>query len=135
MFYKTEPSRGTTMAAVSQMPVEVPQGGVAAPDLVTPAAPAPAQTVSAKPGELEARAAEYVGQERFNRRFTLPATEAHGELCVTYAVGGRDRADAPTLLFIGGMMGGRHLASMADHVCAEHGMRIVVTDRSECMTG
>ncbi len=118
------------MATVSPMPAtEVARGGVVAPDLIAAAFKPTQTTVSMKPGELESRASEYITQEKFNRSFTLPATEAHGELSVTYAVGGLDSADAPTMLFIGGMLGGRYLASNADYIGTKRGMRIVVTDR------
>ncbi|KAK9327011.1 hypothetical protein V1520DRAFT_349992, partial [Lipomyces starkeyi] len=86
-------------------------------------APAPQQQ------ELESRAREYIAREKFNRRFTLPATDAHDELTMTYAVRGVDSDTAPTVLFIGGMFGGRLLASMTDHVGQSLGMRIVVIDR------
>lgn len=108
---------------------EVARGGVLAPDLIAAASTPTQTTVFMKPGELESRASEYIMQEKFNRSFTLPATEAHGELSVTYAVGGLDSADAPTMLFIGGMLGGRYMASIADYIGTKRGMRIVVTDR------
>ncbi|KAK9486643.1 hypothetical protein V1527DRAFT_451042 [Lipomyces starkeyi] len=103
-------------------------------DLVAEAglAPAPATsstTPTPQQQELKSRAREFIAREKFNRRFTLPATDAHDELTVTYAVGGVDSDTAPTVLFIGGMFGGRFLASMADHVGQSLGMRIVVTDR------
>lgn len=79
--------------------------------------------------DLVSRAKAFLAQEKFNRRFTLPATSTHDELTVTYAVGGVDSDTAPTMLFIGGMFGGRFLASMADHVAQSLGMRFVVTDR------
>ncbi|KAL2398848.1 hypothetical protein ABEF93_005649 [Exophiala dermatitidis] len=118
------------MATVSSMPdAEVPRGGYVAPDLVATSS-TPSQTPAPlDSSELESRANEYLSQEKFNRSFTLPATDAHGELAVTYAVGGVDSADAPTMLFIGGMLGGRYLASIADYVATKYGMRIVVTDR------
>lgn len=100
-------------------PVTVPDG-VPAP---TTPPPAPQQH------ELETRAQEFVAQERFNRRFTLPATDAHDELTVTYAVGGVDSDTAPTLLFIGGLYGGRRLATVFDYVAQSLGMRVVVVDR------
>lgn len=110
------------------------EGGVVAPDLITREAPeafAATQTTASipTPEELEFRANEYISQEKFSRSLTLPATESHEELTVTYAVGGLDSVDAPTVLFIGGMFGGRYLASIADHVCTKLGIRIVVTDR------
>lgn len=101
-----------------------------APTPIAAAASTPTPTtVSMQRGELESRASEYMTQEKFNRRFTLSATEAHGELSVTYAVGGLDRDDAPTMLFIGGMLGGRYLASIVDYIGTKYAMRIVVTDR------
>jgi hypothetical protein len=110
------------------------EGGVVAPNLITLGAheaPTATQTTAfiPTPEELESRANEYISQEKFSRSLTLPATESHGELTVTYAVGGLDSVDAPTVLFIGGMFGGRYLASIADHVCTKLGMRIVVADR------
>ncbi|RYP14241.1 hypothetical protein DL765_006521 [Monosporascus sp. GIB2] len=91
-------------------------------------APAPATTPTPQQQELKSRAREFIAQEKFNRRFTLPATDAHDELTVTYAVGGVDSDTAPTVLFIGGMFGGRFLASMADYLGQSLGMRFVVTD-------
>ncbi|KAK9334952.1 hypothetical protein LIPSTDRAFT_3225 [Lipomyces starkeyi NRRL Y-11557] len=83
----------------------------------------------AEAGLAPAPATEYIAREKFNRRFTLPATDAHDELTMTYAVRGVDSDTAPTVLFIGGMFGGRLLASMTDHVGQSLGMRIVVIDR------
>lgn len=118
------------MATISPMlATEVARGGVVAPDQIATASTLKT-TVSMKPGQLESSCAnEYITQEKFNRSFTLPATEAHGELSVTYAVGGLDSADAPTMLFIGGMLGGRYIASNADYIGTKRGMRIVVIDR------
>ncbi len=111
------------------MPAAIDAGSGIAPDLSnpTPATIPSAPRVTSR--ELRARATEYVAQETFNRRLTLPATDAHGELTVTYAVGGRDSDAAPTMLFIGGMFGGRMLASLAEHVGEKLGIRVVVTDR------
>lgn len=104
-----------------------------APDLVAEAGLAPAASgttpTTSQQQELEARAREFISREKFNRRFTLPATDAHDELTVTYAVGGVDNDAAPTVLFIGGMFGGRFLASMTDHVGQTLGTRVVVVDR------
>jgi 2-phosphoglycerate kinase len=96
-----------------------------------PVSPAPSATSIPTPQqqELESRARSFVAQERFNRRFTLPATDAHDELTVTYAVGGVDTDTAPTVLFIGGMYGGRLLATTSDHVARRLGLRVVVVDR------
>ena len=72
---------------------------------------------------------EYLDQPRFHRRLTLPATNDHGELTVTYAVAGAQSDTAHTVLFIGGMMGGRYLATLGDFVAEKLGLRLVVTDR------
>lgn len=79
--------------------------------------------------DLNRRAGEYIMQDKFNREFKIPATAAHGELTVSYAVGGLDRPDVPTVLFIGGMLGGRFLASVFDHVASKHEVRVVALDR------
>ena len=103
--------------------------GIVAPDLIVTNSTPTQTTASVKPEESESRAKQYITQEKFNRSFTLPATEAHGELSVTYAVGGLDSADAPTMLFIGGLFGGRFLASHVDYIFKKHKMKVVVTDR------
>jgi hypothetical protein len=118
------------MTVVSPTPAtDVAGGRDVAPDRVAAASTPTQTTASTKPDELESRANERIKQEKFNRSFTLPATDAHGELSLTYGVGGLDSIDAPTILFIGGMLGGRYLASMFDYVAMKRGMRVVVTDR------
>lgn len=79
--------------------------------------------------ELRTRARDFIAQEKFNRRFILPANDSHGELTVTYAVAGKDCNAAPTILFIGGLYGGRYLATMADYISEKQGVRFVVADR------
>lgn len=79
--------------------------------------------------QLRARARDFIAQEKFNRRFTLPANDSHDELTVTYAVAGKDCDSAPTILFIGGLYGGRYLATTADYISEKHGVRFVVADR------
>ncbi|KAL3426509.1 hypothetical protein PVAG01_00018 [Phlyctema vagabunda] len=93
-----------------------------------PAVPLPSPSPP-QPQELESRAKEYIAQEKYNRRFTLPATDAHDVLTVTYAVAGVDSDTAPTVLFITGLFGGRLLASMMDYLGQSLGMRVVVVDR------
>ena len=73
--------------------------------------------------------AKYVSRPRFHQRLALPATDAHGELEVTYAVGGSQDPSAPTLLFVGGMFGGRYVAVLSDYICREMGVRVVSVDR------
>ncbi|KAM0276809.1 hypothetical protein ACHAQH_006344 [Verticillium albo-atrum] len=73
--------------------------------------------------------AEYLSRPRFHQSLTLPATDDHGELKVTYAVGGSQDPSAPTLLFIGGMFGGRYMAVIGDYICRKMGVRIISPDR------
>jgi hypothetical protein len=117
------------MASVtSGPPSEGAENSILAPDLIV--APAATETnPSMKSKERDLRAHEYLSQDKFNRSLTLPATAAHDELTVTYAVGGVDSPDAPTLLFIGGMMGGRLMAAMADYIATKYSLRVIVSDR------
>lgn len=111
------------MVAVSSMPaMEIDGDDIAALHSTQ-------TTASVKPEKLASRASEYILQKKFNQSLTLPATETHGALSVTYAVGGLDSPGAPTMLFIGGMLGGRFLASIVDHIATQHAMRIVAVDR------
>lgn len=101
---------------------------VAVPDQPV-ATPEPAAEPEFSPEQLRTRARDYIALEKFNRRFILPAKDNHGELTVTYAVAGKDCDSAPTILFIGGLYGGRYLATMADYISAKQGVRFVVADR------
>lgn len=117
------------MSTASPTPAPEAIGSEVAPDLVAPGPSASQAASSTIPKDLKSRANAFIQNEKFTRRLTLAATEAHGELTVTYAVGGLDSETAPTMLLIGGMFGGRHLAAVADYVGEKLGMRIVVTDR------
>lgn len=104
-----------------------------APDI--PAASVPAAGAADPPssgaqgGLPQMNAAEFVDRPRFHQRLTLPATDDHGELTVSYAIAGCQDASAPTVLFIGGMFGGRYTAVMCDYIGEKMGIRIVATDR------
>ncbi|KAH8775280.1 hypothetical protein F5883DRAFT_545616 [Diaporthe sp. PMI_573] len=81
------------------------------------------------------RAAEYVAQDRFHRRFVLPGTADHSELQVSYADVGRTPEPSdngtrhPTVLFIPGMFASRYL-SVSMHAIAEKlGVRVLIVDR------
>jgi hypothetical protein len=77
----------------------------------------------------ETRAIEFLAQSRFHQSFFLPATPKHGRLRVTYTVAGVDDADAPTLLFCGGMFGGRWTVVGIHHLAVKMGVRLVCCDR------
>lgn len=105
------------------MAAAIPDQPVAAPE------PTPAADPEFTPEQLQTRSRDFIAREKFNRRFTLPANDDHGELTVTYAVAGKDSDSAPTILFIGGLYGGRYLATMADYISEKKGVRFVVADR------
>jgi hypothetical protein len=105
------------------MAAAIPDQPVAAPE------PTPAADPEFTTEQLQTRSRDFIAREKFNRRFTLPATDDHGELTVTYAVAGEDCDTAPTILFIGGLYGGRYLATMADYISEKKGVRFVVADR------
>ena len=91
---------------------------------------------SESPGNtLPSRAAEYLAQDRFHRRFVLPATADHGELQVSYAdVGRTPEQDGhgthyPTVLFIPGMFGSRYISVWMHSIAEKLGIRVLVVDR------
>lgn len=81
------------------------------------------------------RAADYLAQDRFHRRFVLPATADHGELQVSYAdVGrtpepGQDGTRSPTVLFIPGMFASRYLSVWMHAIAEKLGARVLIVDR------
>lgn len=70
-----------------------------------------------------------------HQSFSLPATSTHPTLRITYSTVGFNVDDtalssaAPTLLFIGGMFGGRYMAQYLHHLALRIGVRVIVIDR------
>ena len=63
-----------------------------------------------KAASAKALAAAYLSHERFHQRFTLPATEDHENLTLSYADAGRQQNqsdDVPAVLFMPGMFASR----------------------------
>lgn len=80
------------------------------------------------------RAAEYLAQDRFHRRFVLPATADHRELQVSYADVGRtpdngNSTNHPTVLFIPGMFASRYLSVWMHAIAERLGVRVLIVDR------
>lgn len=80
------------------------------------------------------RAAEYLAQDQFHRRFVLPATADHGELQVSYADVGRipdsdNSTHHPTVLFIPGMFASRYLSVWMHAIAERLGVRVLIVDR------
>lgn len=73
---------------------------------------------------------ESVSPIKFHQSFTLPETDKHGALKVTYAVSGIPLGeDAPTILFCGGMFGSRWMAVFNDFLATKIGVRVLYIDR------
>ncbi|KAL9474311.1 LOW QUALITY PROTEIN: hypothetical protein ACSS6W_008691 [Trichoderma asperelloides] len=79
-------------------------------------------------------AVDYLAQDRFHRRFILPATADHSALQVSYADVGRypkDGSDVtcyPTILFIPGMFASRYLSVWMHAIAEKLGVRVLVVD-------
>ncbi|KAI9647311.1 hypothetical protein NHQ30_003696 [Ciborinia camelliae] len=79
------------------------------------------------PSQIEAR--ELLAPIKFHQIFKVPATAKHAELKVSYAIAGPSDENAPTILFVSGMLAVRWLAFFFNHVAMEEGVRILLIDR------
>ncbi|TVY85458.1 hypothetical protein LSUE1_G000138 [Lachnellula suecica] len=71
-----------------------------------------------------------LSQIKYHQIFTLPATDSHGPLKVTYALAGVSLTeDAPTILFCGGMFADRWQAIQDDYIAAKSGVSVIYIDR------
>jgi hypothetical protein len=80
----------------------------------------------------EIKAIELIAPRKFHRIFTVPATDKHGPLKVTYSIAGVDvdeGEDVPTIFFCGGMFGTRWLAPWLDWISKTEGVRMIFLDR------
>ncbi|KAG9229717.1 Alpha/Beta hydrolase protein [Amylocarpus encephaloides] len=67
---------------------------------------------------------------RFHQRFTVPATEHHEILKISYGVCGPPLGeDVMTILFCGGMFGSRWQGVTLDHLARKMGVRVLFIDR------
>jgi len=66
---------------------------------------------------------------KFHRLFTLPATENHGALKVSYSIAGPEDGDIPTILFVGGMFCTRWYIIGYEYIAQKEGVRILSIDR------
>ena len=80
----------------------------------------------------EEQAIELIARRKFHQIFTLPATENHGPLKVTYSMLGPPVGeDAHTVVFCGGMFGSRYpYMIVINHLAEKHGVRVLCIDRS-----
>ncbi|KAK8873372.1 Alpha/Beta hydrolase protein [Apiospora arundinis] len=80
------------------------------------------------------RAVAYLANERFHRKFTLPATADHEALIVSYADSGRDAGDdpkaVPTIFYLPGMFASRLFGVFPLHAMGQKlGVRVLAIDR------
>lgn len=66
---------------------------------------------------------------RFHRSLTFDSATVQKTLRVTYATAGCQDPDTPTILFAGGLYGGRWNALWIDHLCQQKKVRVVIVDR------
>lgn len=79
---------------------------------------------------LEVQAMEPSIPEKFSQVFTVPGTDKHGPLKVTYAIGGPEHGeDVPTILFCGGMLATRWMVEMINWAAEKEGVRVLFIDR------
>lgn len=83
------------------------------------------QSTTAESGEVD----EFVAAIRFHRKLSFFSETAQKQLRVTYATVGSQVKDAPTILFAGGIYGGRYNGLWIDYLCATKGVRVILIDR------
>ncbi len=81
------------------------------------------------PLSLEEQAVILTSPIKFHQIFTLPATDNHGPLKITYSIAGPQYGDVPTVLFIGGMFGTRWMGIGMDSFAEKEGVRVLFIDR------
>jgi hypothetical protein len=77
----------------------------------------------------EEEALKILSPRKFHRLFTLPATENHAPLKVSYSIAGPEDGDVPTILFCGGMFCTRWHNIGYEHLAQKEGVRILSIDR------
>ncbi|RDL38535.1 uncharacterized protein BP5553_02875 [Venustampulla echinocandica] len=67
---------------------------------------------------------------KFHQIFTIPATDTHAQLKVTYAIIGPPiGTDVPTILFCSGMFASRQIGISWNHLAEKYGVRVIFVDR------
>ncbi|KAI9744907.1 MAG: hypothetical protein M1818_001833 [Claussenomyces sp. TS43310] len=70
-----------------------------------------------------------ISPRKFHRVFTLPATENHDPLKVSFALVGPEDGDVPTILLCDGMFSSRWHTIGYEHLAQKAGVRVVSIDR------
>lgn len=78
----------------------------------------------------EERAIGIAAPRKLHQIFTLPATDKHEALKVSYSIAGPEAGeDVPTILFCGGMFGGRWMAPGHNFYAEKERVRLIFIDR------
>ncbi|CZR54154.1 uncharacterized protein PAC_04037 [Phialocephala subalpina] len=78
----------------------------------------------------EEQAIGRLAPRKLHQIFTLPATDKHEALKVSYSIAGPEAGeDVPTILFCGGMFGGRWLAPWHNFYAEKERVRLIFIDR------
>ena len=72
---------------------------------------------------------EYMCNSRFHNKITLPATNSHGLLRVTYAIVGVEDDNAPAILWCDAMLGSRWNGTQHHDFAKKQGVRVIFVDR------
>jgi hypothetical protein len=78
----------------------------------------------------EEQAINLIAPRKLHQIFTLPDTDRHGILKVTYAIAGPDIGqNVTTILFCGGMFGTRYMAAWYNLFAEKQRVRMIFIDR------
>lgn len=79
---------------------------------------------------IEEQALEAIAPRKLHQIFTLPATDDHGPLKVSYAIAGPELGEeVPTIFFCGGMFGTRWMAMSYNFLAEKERVRMIFIDR------
>ncbi|CEJ57903.1 hypothetical protein PMG11_06580 [Penicillium brasilianum] len=71
----------------------------------------------------------FVGAKRFHNSLCFHSETVQKSIRVTFATAGCQEPGTPTILFAGGLYGGRWNALWIDHLCQQKRVRVVIPDR------
>jgi pimeloyl-ACP methyl ester carboxylesterase len=71
----------------------------------------------------------FVAAKRFHQSISFHSATVQETITVTFAVAGGQEPGTPTVLFAGGLYGGRYNALWIDHLCQQKRVRVIVPDR------
>lgn len=79
--------------------------------------------------KIEDEIIEFASSIRFHQRFSFVCKTTQSRLHVTYSISGATTEDAPVMLVVPGMFGGRYIGLWIDYLAAKEGVKVIVVDR------